>query len=397
MYSILKITKIIYAIMLCCTLYPSALYAAEDGEQASEAPGFSIDSLRLMAERAEGIGAAPPPPIMRPQFINVSDASLSMDDREPVFVVHYPNNLVRVYPQGILVWHEVVNDSLPPQLETGTNYSSAAPVQTSDNTYTISYSPFTGCVTAFKSVAGRFPTAFAASGSILNGNTVLIDRTTYTQWSQLLAVGIEGPLRGKRLQRYPIYWARWGGVKNRYPHAQVLARYTSYRRNYGRDPYGSYLSTGNYYDDVNVPFMLAYRSNRLPPKQRILGVEIGSLYGAIIVDAVKEVEALNQSLGIHKVVAFYDKELESIRVFNRRLKNGTVLNFEIFEQKFVDTASRGEWNSDGECTYGRMRGLKLEPILAIDSMWFSWFAFHPNTQVLGKEAEKPIKGPQIPY
>ena len=45
--------------------------------------------------------------------MSISDANLSMDNNEYVFVINYKDNLVRIYPQRIMVWHEVVNDVLP--------------------------------------------------------------------------------------------------------------------------------------------------------------------------------------------------------------------------------------------------------------------------------------------
>jgi hypothetical protein len=99
-------------------------------------------------------------------------------------------------------------------------------------------------------------------------------------------------------------------------------------------------------------------------------------------------------LGLTRLVAIYDSELDRVRVFDRTLENGTVLEFEVFENQFVDRNTMSRWNSDGESFSGRMRGHRLEPVLAIDSMWFAWYAFHPGTQVLGLETQQmPHIGP----
>ncbi len=76
---------------------------------------FSLDQLKEMWEnRAKtGLGMDAIPALYRPDFLSVYDASLSMEPDELVFVVEYPTGLVRVYPQRIMVWHEVVNDVLP--------------------------------------------------------------------------------------------------------------------------------------------------------------------------------------------------------------------------------------------------------------------------------------------
>lgn len=390
-------------LFLCCLLFGASQARAAES-LPSEVPGLSLDDLRFMYNEMYSVGVrGSAGAVYRPAFVRVSDADLSMDNREPVFIVHYPGGLTRIYPQSILVWHEVVNDVVPdpnpgqPSNSGYNRYGGGGRAETSGNSYTISYSPLSGSIVAFRSKAGRYPTVFGSEGKLVNGNSVLYDQASGSLWSQLLAVCIEGPLVGRRLERYPVYWARWGGAKERYPQAEVLSRATGYKRTYGRDPYGSYYSPGNYYDDTRIYFPLSRRSDRLPPKERILGLEIENIYGAIIVAAVRESRALNQTLGIFKLVALYDEELDRVRVFESKLDNNTILNFHFFENKFMDTNTKSEWNSDGECVYGRMRGTKLKPVLAIDSMWFSWFAFHPDTQILGAEAPPQRRGPDIPY
>ncbi|MDL2307450.1 DUF3179 domain-containing protein [Desulfovibrio sp. OttesenSCG-928-C06] len=400
-----NLTKILRAVCigallaLCCG--PAMAASTYKPQQAppSEAPGFSLDDLRFFYDELEaGAGRDRVPPIFRPQFVRVSDAGLSMDNREPVFVIHYPTGLTRVYPQSIMVWHEVVNDVIPNPNATSSGYG-AQSRQTEDagNSYTISYSPLTGTITAFKSRVGKYPSTFGNEGKLLNANLVLYDHTSGTLWSQLLAVGIEGPMRGRRLERYPVYWSRWGGVKQRYPDAQVMSRATGHRRSYGRDPYGSYFSPGSYYDDTRIYHPVSRMSDALPPKERILGIEMESLYGALIVQAVRNAGVLNQTLGIFKLSAFYDSELDRITVFNSKLSEDRILEFHIFEGKFMDKNTKSEWNSDGECVYGSLRGTQLQPILAIDSMWFAWYAFHPDSQILGAEALPKRRGPDIPY
>jgi hypothetical protein len=393
---------------LCSALMLAAFFCAAPasfGAESipSEVPGFSLNDMRFMYNEltSTGVGRNGIGPVYKPVFMPVADAGLSMDNHEPVFVVHYPGGITRVYPQSIMVWHEVVNDVLPnPELTSaqrtyGTNQPPRA--ESAGNNYTISYSPLTGTIMAFKSRAGRFPSAFGNEGKLLNANLVMFDHSSGSLWSQILAACIDGPLAGKRLERYPVYWMRWGGVKNRYPSAQVLSRATGYKRSYGRDPYGSYFHPGSYYDDTRLLFPVMRQSDQLPPKERILGLEIESIYGALLVNTVREATVLNQALGIFRLVAMYDEELDRVRVFESRQANGSILEFTLFEGKIRDKNTNSEWNSDGECVYGRMRGTSLKPVLAIDSMWFAWYAFHPDTKILGSEPPPRRKGPDIPY
>ena len=265
--------------------------------------------------------------------------------------------------------------------------------------YTITYSPLSGSVVAFRSLAGRYGSSFGVSGNLLNGNSVLYDRISRSLWSQLMGVCLEGPLRGKRLQRIPVLWATWGGVKDRYGglnssfsgRAEVLSRATGHRRTYGKDPYGSYDSPGNYYDDNRLPFPVSHLDSRLPPKTPILGLEADSAFGAIRKDAVQKARVLNFSLGVIPLVAVYDEGIGTIRVFDRRLPGQEkALSFIIFEDKLTDEQTKSHWLPDGVCINGRLKEQSLQPFLAVDSMWFAWASFYRGTQIIPEAAPSPI-------
>lgn len=388
-------------ICLACIFCTTALAAQPDDDASdaalkkpSEMPGYSIGDLRKMADRVErtGVGTDKIPALHKPQFLSISDASLSMDDDEIVFIVQYPGDRVRIYPQRILVWHEIVNDVLPDASGNMPKNRVPGVTETAGDSYTISYSPLTGSIIAFRSFAGKYPSTFGVSGTLLNGNSVLYDRISRSLWSQLMAVSIEGPFRGKRLQRVPVLWARWGGVKERYGGlnsdftgtAEVLSRSTGFRRSYGKDPYGSYQTPGNYYDDNKLPFPVSFLDTRLPPKKRILGIEEGAAFGAVQVDAVKQSRIMNFTLGATPMLAVYDAELDAVRIFDRRLPGlpeDQPLSFIIFEDKLMDEQSKSEWTATGVSTYGRMREKRLTPVLAIDSMWFAWASFYRGSQI----------------
>lgn len=364
--------------------------SAPPQERPTELPGYSTENLRQIAELVQrtGVAADAIPALNRPRYLSLSDASLSMDDDEVVFVVRYPRNLVRVYPQRILVWHEIVNDVIadtegsPPA-----QYVQGIP-EAKDERYTISYSPLTGSVVGFRSRAGKYFSTFAANGNLLNGNSVLYDRVSLSLWSQLLAISIEGPFRGKRLERFPVLQARWKGVKERYGglntkfsgKVEVLSRATGFKRSYGKDPYGSYQTSGSYYDSATLPFPVSYLDTRLPPKKRILGLEKDGAFGAVQKDVVRRDHLLNFALGLVPMVALHDRELDGVSVYDRRLESRE-LSFIIFEDKILDEQTRSEWSPDGVCVYGPLRDKRLEQVLAIDSMWFAWASFYRGTSI----------------
>ena len=370
----------------------------DEPDMPTEMPGYSTNYLREMANAVQrtGVGRDNIPALHSPKFLSISDANLSMDPNEPVFIIHYPNNLVRIYPQRIMVWHEVLNDFLPnDESEAPSTYAFPGATERNGEGYTISYSPLTGAVVAFKSMAGKYATAFGVSGMLLNGNSVLYDRISHSLWSQLMAVSIEGPFRGKRLERVQVIWGSWGGARDRYGglhsqfngKAEVLSRATGHRRSYGRDPYGNYQVPGNYYDNNRLPFPVTHLDTRLPPKQRVLGVEVDTAFGAVIVDEVKKKRVVNFHLGMLPMVALYDHELDAVRVFDRRLHNREdPLTFVIFEDHLIDEDTHTEWFPNGNAIRGTLLGRSLTEVLAVDSMWFAWASFYRGTMIIpGRE------------
>ena len=337
---------------------------------------------RLMEQRTRtGVGMDAIAALYRPSFVGVSDASLSMEHDEIVFIVRYPTGLVRIYPQRIMVWHEVVNDILPDP--GGATIGKDTPLSALD-AFLVAYSPLTGTVAAYYASAGRFPSTFGVSGELVNANTLLYDRMTGSSWVQLTGTCIDGPLRGKRLSPVPVIWATWRGARELYPDAQVLSRSTGYRRSYGRDPYGSYQRAGTYYDDLNIQYPVAHMDTRLPPKKRVLGIEQEGVAGAVQVDEVKKSGVVNMVLGLRPLVAVYHPLLETALLFDRRLEGEeTPLTFSFLDGKLVDNESKSEWNiANGTCVYGRHRGKKLGGVQHVNAMWFAWAAFYPQTVIL---------------
>jgi hypothetical protein len=82
---------------------------------------------------------------------------------------------------------------------------------------------------------------FMVSGLLYQRNLLLYDRETESLWSQLLSQAVTGPLAGKSLTVLPAENTTWGAWRMVHPGTQVLSSATGYKRDYGLDPYASYL------------------------------------------------------------------------------------------------------------------------------------------------------------
>jgi Protein of unknown function (DUF3179) len=86
------------------------------------------------------------------------------------------------YPLSILVWHEVVNDSVGGQ-----------PV-------VVTYCPLCGTGMVFDRRAGARTLTFGVSGLLYQSDVLLYDHQTQGLWSQVMSRAITGHMSGKDLR-----------------------------------------------------------------------------------------------------------------------------------------------------------------------------------------------------
>ncbi|MDY7001832.1 MAG: DUF3179 domain-containing (seleno)protein, partial [Thermodesulfobacteriota bacterium] len=117
-------------------------------------------------------------------------------------------------------------------------------------------------------------------------------------------------------------------------------------------------------------------------KEKILAVKKGDAALAIVKDAVAKEKASNIDFGVTALAAFFDDSLGTVRVFDRAVED-TSLTFQYRDGNIMDLETKSVWTPQGEALEGRMRGFRLKPVTAFDSMWFAWTAFYPYTEIYG--------------
>ncbi len=155
----------------------------------------------------------------------------------------------RAYPVPLLVWHELVNDTL-----------GGEPIL-------VSYCPLCGTGIVFdRRVAGK-ERRFGVSGLLYRSDLLMFDRESESLWSQISAEAVTGPLAGERLRlarsrMLPL--ADWIAL---HPETTVLSRETGHARDYDRSPYGDYAR------DEQLFFPVP-RDRRYHPKMPTLGLRV---------------------------------------------------------------------------------------------------------------------------
>ena len=286
------------------------------------------------------------PSVDSPAFVGADEASV--DGGDPVFGLAFGDD-VRAYPQSVLVWHEIVNDTV-----------SGVPVS-------VTYCPLTGTAMGFY----RGDTTFGVSGRLVNNNLVMYDRANDGRWPQVTGTAIEGGQEGESLREFRLVWTTMRSWRERFPGTRVLSTETGFARDYGRDPYGGYNPRNGYYGRENVAtiFPALVEDDRLPEKAVVMGARTPEGAVAFEKATLREESVLTGTLAGDDVVAVYDPGLDTGYVYRT-------------DGAAVDPAGDGSVRVDGEPHPAG--ALPLDSVYAFDAMWFAWVGFYPETGLVAR-------------
>ncbi len=324
-------------------------------------------------------GGPPPdgiPPIDDPQFVTVAEADEWLNDPEPVMVVDIDGD-VRAYPIQILIWHEIVNDTV-----------GGIPLA-------VTYCPLCNSAITFERTVRGVETTFGTSGSLYFANLVMYDRATESLWNQLDGKASVGVLTGETLAQVPSSTVSWRDFKASRPDGKVLDRNrTGANRRYGTNPY-----TG--LDDPNgQPFLFNGEIDvRAKAMQRIVAIEGSTEAVAWALEAVSDdtqAAVTEGQLDGEPLVILWTageasaldssdiasgRDVGTVGVFDP-IVDGDSLTFEAVDGSFVDSQTSSTWNVFGEAVSGPLSGTTLEPVTFVRTFWFSWAAFRPDTELV---------------
>jgi hypothetical protein len=338
----------------CLLLLPSQLLAIPKSEQEL---AHIADKLVQTSVKYGSI-----PSLYRPQYISVIDAALSLGKDEPVFVVRLPDGY-RIFPQRIMVWHQVINELID------------------DNAYVITYCPISGCRAAYNASMDGINLILDVEGRLFEGNSILMDRNSGSLWVQMLGIAFDGPLRGRGMPMLPAFWTNWNFASRYFSNAQVLAPPLESKKAYGRDPYGNYQRRDSYYQNDILIYPVSRLDRRFHRKTPMLGLEYNNLRVGIDIPYVKKNGVVNFFMGDRALVAVHDTRMDVVRVFDRQIWEKPAL-FVKESGRLKDLGTRSHWSDDGKCLEGNLQGASMKEMFGIYAMWFAWFAMNPETLIL---------------
>lgn len=241
---------------LLCIALAGVMAAAAPIRAADPPPGWTREWPRTDFGRAavgfdEILSGGPPrdgiPSIDQPQFEQAGAMARAPLPNEPVMSVEIAGD-ARAYPLSVLMWHEIVNDTV-----------GGTPVA-------VTYCPLCNSGIVFRREVGGAVTTFGTTGKLRNSDLVMYDRATETWWQQFEGRAIIGARLGDMLDAVPSRLESFAEFTARHPSGKVLVP-ASRMRDYGRNPYVGY-------DSLAVPFLYqgAYDGPG-SPLMRVVAVE----------------------------------------------------------------------------------------------------------------------------
>lgn len=347
------------------------------GRRSDESVGRSDAGTRDRVTLGPLVRVLPPdsiPPIDDPDFVPIAEADIWLEDREPIIALEIAGT-ARAYPVQVMTWHEIVNDQV-----------AATPV-------TVTYCPLCNSAVAFeREVDGRV-LDFGTSGRLYQSALVMYDRQTESLWTHFTGEAIQGELLGMTLEVIPVQMLSFGEWRALHPDGLVLSRNTGHERPYGENPYPGYDQRGPYGGYFNGD-----ADARLRAIARVVGVEHAGravAYPYASLSSGGSAGVVHDSVGGREVVVFWKagvasaldtaaiyrgRDVGSSGVFAPRLDDGR-LSFEAGGGRIIDHETRSEWSLSGRAVSGPLAGEQLRPIPHLDTFWFAWEAYHPETSV----------------
>ena len=214
---------------------------------------------------------------------------------------------------------------------------------------------------------------FGVSGKLVRNSLVMFDRQTGSLWSHLTGESISGPLNGKHLQQLGSAQTTWGLWLKKHPTTVLLQA----DRSDVEDRYQSYYSGS----DTGI-ISVKRTDDRLPAKERILGIRLGGDVKAYDFRALARDRVVNDRVGGTPLVIVFDGGSESGAVY-RTDPGGTLLKFLPGDGVLQMAEAGGSvWDGlTGTALSGPLAGQVLEQVPITYSFWFGWADFYPNTAV----------------
>jgi hypothetical protein len=270
------------------------------------------------------------PSIDNPKFKPLADID-DIADTEPV-VGLIVNGEAKAYPLRILMWHEIVNDTI-----------GGVPV-------TVTFCPLCNATIVFDRRVDGQVLDFGTTGKLRFSDLVMYDRQTESWWQQFLGEAIVGEMLGQRLKTIPARVESFANFRDRAPDGLVLVPGRFNLRAYGRNPYVGYDSSAR-------PFLYQGKMpDEVAPLSRVVTIDVGDR---------KEAWALARLQDERRI----------------ELDNGLIITWTPGQNSALDAGRISQGIDIGNVVVQRMTDSGLQDVVYGVDFAFAFKAFFPDSPI----------------
>ncbi len=158
----------------------------------------------------------------------------------------------RAYPLRVLIWHEIVNDTV-----------GGEPVA-------VTYCPLCNAALVFQRTVNGRVLEFGTTGKLRHSDLVMYDRQTESWWQQFTGEALVGEFTGTELKLVPSQLISFKEFAAAQLDGRVLIPPEGGTRDYGRNPYTGYDRLGQ------TPFLFTGEMpDNVDPMERVVAIEVG--------------------------------------------------------------------------------------------------------------------------
>lgn len=351
----------------------------------SQAEGFlpkgefpKTDFANRSIELASIMSGGPPrdgiPAIDKPQFSTYADTKDWLGADEPV-VAFIDGQDARAYPLQVLIYHEIVNDTV------------------NDKPVTVTFCPLCNASIVFDRTVDNQVLDFGTTGRLRKSDLIMYDRQTETWWQQFTGEGIIGKYNKTVLTQLPSQIVSAATFAQQYPDGLFLNRNTGFTRPYGNNPYRGY-------DDINnSPFLYkGPKDKRLPPMERVLSINFDKSVPTTLVtlSTLEQQPLLRLEHNEQPVVVFAttqamsaldksainaSRKIPAAAAFLAKIDNKPIKFKQLDNGEIADIETNSIWNAFGEAISGPLKGQSLRQVDGGVHFAFAWLAFEPESTI----------------
>lgn len=335
--------------------------------------------IRLEEIVSGGVAFEGIPTLDDPPHVPAHEAKRLRDD-EQVFGIVLGGE-ARAYPLRYLSWHEMTNDVV------------------GGEPFVLSYCTLCGSGIAWSArTPGGSRRTFGTSGLLYRSNKLMVDRQSYTLWSNLTGEPVVGRLARSPsgLEMLPMTLNTWEAWRRQHPKTTVVYLDPDHGARWG------YRYEPGLADRARqgVAFPVWQQSDRLERDAEVYGLRVGEAAKAYPLEALDAEEPIHDRLGDTNLVLVVDSDSKAVRAFQsggRRFRMaeepGVLRDDEENLWRITEHAlePKGSPIASSEARQQPSADTQLEPLPRIpghQAFWFGWYGFFPHTDIYEAEPRR---------